>query len=373
MIDEKKRLQELFDYQILNSPPERELNELAELASLICDTPIALITFIDEHDQWIKASKGLKMEKTYRKDSFCQHALHNPKEVLVVNDSFEDQRFKDSPLVQGRPNIRFYAGAPLETPDGSVLGTLCIIDTEPRKITESQKDGLKILAKKVMNFLNGRKLLQWQNNQIEFDSVKLKKLTDQVPGMIYQFEMTTEGKLSFKFVSKGIAELHPGLDPEMVKENPELGFNFIHPEDLPNVRQSIVDSYTNLTEWKVEFRVLKKDGKIEWHSGRANPERLENGTVVWYGFFLDITKRVEYEIAMEQMSFDIAHILRRPISTLLGLTYLIEVEEMDDKKIKEYGGYIRTVSEEMEKFTRKLNDTYIWKKQIDTGDNHNYS
>lgn len=367
-MDEKKRLKELFDYQIINSSQETELNELAEIASLICNTPIALITFVDDQNQWIKASKGLDMDRTSRKDSFCQHALHNPREVLVVNDSFEDHRFKNNPLVQGNPNIRFYAGAPLETPDGNVLGTLCIIDTEPRKITESQKEGLKILAKKAMNFLNARKLLLLQKNKIEFDSVKLKKLTDQVPGMIYQFEMALDGKLSFKFVSKGIEDLHPRLDPEMVKSNPELGFNFIHQEDLPNVQQSILESYTNLTEWKVEFRVSSKDGKTEWHSGRAKPERLENGTVVWYGIFMNITARVEYEKAMEQMSFDISHILRRPIATLLGLTSLIQTEEMDDRKIKEYGGYIKTVSEEMEKFTRKLNDTYIWKRQIINGE-----
>jgi hypothetical protein len=323
---------------------------------------------IDEDVQWFKACIGLSIDRTLRKDSFCQHALHNPKEILVVKDPYADDRFKDSPLVSGKPNIRFYAGAPLETPDGSVLGTLCVIDIEPRAISEAQQIGLQILAKKVMDFLNARKLILMQKNRIEFDAAKLLKLTDHVPGMIYQFEMTKEGKLSFSFVSKGISELHPGLDPEMVMANPELGFDFIHPDDLPMIKQSIFESYTNLTEWAVEFRVINGDGEVEWHSGRAKPERDDQGTVVWYGVFVNISNRVEYETAMEQISFDISHVLRRPISTLLGLTALIETEEMDDKKIKEYGGYIKTVSEEMDKFTRKLNDTYSWKKQIINGE-----
>ena len=115
-MNEQNRLQELKSYKILDTLPEKELDELAEIASVICDTPISLVSFIDEKRQWFKARKGIEAQETPREDAFCQHTLQTPKEVLVVNDPLNDERFKNNPLVLGNPHIRFYAGAPLETP-----------------------------------------------------------------------------------------------------------------------------------------------------------------------------------------------------------------------------------------------------------------
>ncbi len=154
------RLEDLKSYRILDTPPENDFDELAEIASLICDTPISLISFVDEFRLWFKAKKGLEVTETPSRDSFCQHALHTPKKVFVVNDSLKDKRFKNTPLVTGHPKIRFYAGAPLETPNGNVLGTLCIIDDKPRTISANQEKALKILSKKVMDYLNTRNLLK---------------------------------------------------------------------------------------------------------------------------------------------------------------------------------------------------------------------
>ncbi|QCR23573.1 PAS domain-containing protein [Pontibacter sp. SGAir0037] len=357
-MSEENRLKELNAYQILDTLPEQELDELAEIASAICDTPISLMSFIDDRRQWFKAKKGINIAETPRQDAFCQHALHNPKEVLVVVDPLNDDRFKNNPLVLGSPYIRFYAGAPLETPTGNVLGTLCVIDDKPREISENQKKALKLLAKKAIDYLEFRKILLEQGDRIELSAARLKKLTDLAPGAIYQFEMTANGKMSFTFLSKGIAEIHPDLDPEELKQKPELGFGAIHPEDLPVVQQSIQESFIHLTSWDMEYRVVSKNGTISWHWANANPEKQEDGTVVWYGTFQDITDRKEYIKALEQILHDISHVMRRPVATMLGLTSAIEKEVLNEKTLLEYLKHIKTVSKEMDDYIRALNDVY---------------
>ena len=357
-MNEQDRLQELKSYKILDTLPEKELDELAEIASVICDTPISLVSFIDEKRQWFKARKGLEAQETPRDDAFCQHTLQNPKEVLVVDDPLNDERFKNNPLVLGNPHIRFYAGAPLETPQGNVLGTLCIIDNKPRTISENQRNALKLLAKKAMEYLEVRKLLIEQSNKIELNAAQLRKLTDQAPGAIFQLEMPPNGKMSFVFVSKGITAIHPSLNPEVLKENAAIAYTVVHPDDLEAVKESLQASCLNLTNWSIEYRVILDNGNTCWHWANAKPERKDDGTVVWYGTFQDITERKEYIKTLEQILFDISHVMRRPVATMLGLTAAIAEDDMDEKTLREFTGYIKTVSEEMDTYIRKLNADY---------------
>ena len=193
-------------------------------------------------------------------------------------------------------------------------------------------------------------------------AIQLKKLTDQAPGVIYQSEMTKDGEMSFKFISKGISKLNPKLDPELIKSSPADIFDTIHPEDLSDFKESIQRSFETQNEWSLEYRIITEDGNVEWHYGLANAERKDDGTVVWFGTIQNITNHIEYERTMEQISFDISHVLRHPVTTLLALTSLIENEEMDEQKLKEYSGHIKTVSEELDNFTRKLNETYQTKR-----------
>lgn len=361
---ESNRLKELYSYDILDSPADQELSELAEIASVICDTPISLVTFVDEHRQWFKAAKGLNISETARKDSFCQHSFHQANEVFVVEDSLNDPRFADNALVVGDPNIRFYAGAPLETPNGHILGTLCVIDNKPRKISPAQKRALQLLAKKAMDFLNSRKLIAEQNGIIEFNASRLKKLTDHIPGIIYQLEMNSEGRLSFSFVSRRIMELDSALTPEVLKNDPEKLYSLIHPEDLENFQTSIRKSFQEASNWTHEFRIITKNNGMKWLLGTSNVERTSTGTVIWYGNFIDTTSKKEYISTLEQILFDISHVIRRPVATMLGLIDLIEHEHLDETTIKEYAGYLKTISEEMDGFVRTLNDSYSNSYQI---------
>jgi PAS domain S-box-containing protein len=156
--NETARLEVLGQYNILDTPPEEAFDDFTNLATQICQTPIALITFIEQNRQWVKASVGLSITELPCELSFCAHALeHN--EVFIIQDALADPRFASHPLVISEPYIRFYAGAPLITPEGYTLGSLCVIDHTPRELTPEQLTALKTLSRQVIAQLELRRTL----------------------------------------------------------------------------------------------------------------------------------------------------------------------------------------------------------------------
>ncbi len=165
--EEADRLKALYKYDILDTEPEGIFDDVVELASCICNTPIALISLIDADRQWFKAKIGLDASQTDRSMAFCSHAILND-HILEVSDALEDERFADNPLVTGDPNIRFYAGAPVITNDGYKLGTICAIDTVPHKLNKNQQKALRSLANQVR-----------ANLDLRFRTERLKELNEE--------------------------------------------------------------------------------------------------------------------------------------------------------------------------------------------------
>ena len=152
---ETERLAALRRYRILDTEPERSFDDLALLASHICGTPMALITLVDERRQWFKSRVGVSIAETSRAISFCTHAIRQ-RDLFIVRDAKNDARFQDNPFVTGDPEIRFYAGAPLVTPDGHALGTLCVLDRTPRTLVPEQLEALDALRRQVESQLELR-------------------------------------------------------------------------------------------------------------------------------------------------------------------------------------------------------------------------
>lgn len=157
--DEKARVDALNRYSILDTSPEQIYDDVTALASLVCGTPISLVSLVDADRQWFKAAVGLEVRETPRAQSFCAHTIGTAT-TLIVTDAQQDPRFMDNPAVVGDPGIRFYAGAPIVEPSGHVLGTVCVVDTTPRSLSPIQVAALEALARHVMALMEMRRTLE---------------------------------------------------------------------------------------------------------------------------------------------------------------------------------------------------------------------
>lgn len=156
--DEEARLVALRSYGILDTEAEDAFDDVTSIAAAICDTPMALVSFVDADRQWFKSRVGLEASETPLDCSICAFGILQP-EMLVVADTRRDPRFVNNALVSGDPRLRFYAGAPLITPDGQPLGMLCVLDTRPRLLNQGQLAALQALARQTMAQLELRKAL----------------------------------------------------------------------------------------------------------------------------------------------------------------------------------------------------------------------
>jgi len=168
-LTESERLAALRSYRVLDTPPEPEFDDLVQLAARACQTPVALISLIDERRQWFKAQVGLGVRQTPLDRSICLSAMLLPG-LTIVPDLTEDPRFVGNPLVTGEPHLRFYAGAVLRTPDGVPLGALCVFDRVTRDLMEEQASTLTMLARQVMSQLELRRAIAERDERLEVSS-----------------------------------------------------------------------------------------------------------------------------------------------------------------------------------------------------------
>ena len=232
--DESGRLAALRRYRILDTDPERAFDDLTLLASHICGTPIALISLIDVDRQWFKSRVGLSLAETSRSVSFCTHAIQQ-RDLYVVPDARNNATFRDNPFVAAENGIRFYAGAPLVTPQGYALGTLCVLDNVPRTLTSDQVEALEALRRQA------EAQLELRANLLELEVA----LADRDRAEVAQLELIGELRASLDNVNK-----LSGLIPYCS----ECQFNMIIPAEpraIPTVTDGVMQVLTD-KKWPEE-------------------------------------------------------------------------------------------------------------------------
>ena len=320
-IFELKRLERLRSYHVLDTEREMMYDNIVLMASKICDVPTSLISLVDEKRQWFKARVGLDQTETSREVSFCQYAMLDDG-VFVVEDALKDTRFNQNALVTGNPKIRFYAGVPLVDFENYPLGALCVIDYKPRKLSTHQLELLSLLSKQVMFLFQGSR-----DEKKLVPNLTTLKLSENIPGMLYQFCMDDKDQVYFPFSSNKIEDIFE-VKANEVKENGDLVFSRIHPDDVEGLRASVHKSRDELTDWDYEFRVNLPDKGVRYLKGRSHPEKLLNNKVIWHGYIYDCTEEKKKQnlleqygkvVAMGEIAAGIAHEIKGPLMAMQHL------------------------------------------------------
>ncbi len=288
-IAERDRLAALDRYRILDSAPQEEFDDIVALAAQICAMPIALISLVDEKRQWFKARIGLEPTQTPREMAFCAHAL-DQHDVLVIEDATQDARFIDNALVTGDEHLRFYAGAPLKTPDGYTLGTLCVLDREPREITPDQQRALQRLARLVMTQLELRQALNQQREDERRHRLILDSALDY--GII---TMDLRGLVTSW--SRGASHLMGWSEEEMCGRACD---DFFTPEDRAmGVPEQEMGAALSRGHGSDERWHIRKDHSRFWASGEMMP--LVNDANVPVGFLKILCDRTFQRESIEAL------------------------------------------------------------------------
>lgn len=358
---ETQRLAALHDCSLLDTLPEKCFDDLTHLASHICGAPIALISLVDSDRQWFKSRVGIDAPETPRDIAFCGHVILHP-EVMVVRDALQDERFHDNPLVTGSPGIRFYAGAPLEIDNGLRLGTLCVIDTVPRELSDVQRDALAALARQVVAQIELRRhlvALQEASRRQSLFEKQLQRFNDEMMALVTlrTRELQRErDRAELYFDIAGNMMVVADLEGRIERANRKAGevlcrpdislqgkdwFELCFPADerveaRHFFHKLIVDD--SKTEQRFRGRVVTADGRVRtvaWHTTRLIDEQGRIKGLLGVGE--DITARLEAEdhlrrtldelersnMGLQQFVHVASHDLREPINSILNFARLL--------------------------------------------------
>jgi PAS domain S-box-containing protein len=267
-IQESLRLDALRELGALDSAPDPLIDEIVRLASEICGTPIALLTLVDAERQWFKSRVVLTVSETPRDIAFCAHAI-GERELFVVPDAAQDERFADNPLVTGEPHIRFYAGVPLVTGGGHALGTLCVIDRTPRRLTTAQEQALGTLARVALQTLERgrfqRELIATQEREqqtlarLRQSERRHARLFDENPHAMWVHDLETLRLLAFNEATVNLYGYSRAELAEMTVQDLRTR------EDVPALLAAVAALRAGQkSERTGEWRHRRKDGTLFW-------------------------------------------------------------------------------------------------------------
>lgn len=250
------RLDALGAYDIIDTAPEQSYDDIAAIAAQICDTPIALISFIDDKKQWIKAKFGVPAGITElpKELSCCAYTIENNGEIFQVPDADKDKRFAENPLCINEPYIKFYTGAPLITKEGHTIGTICVIDHKPKELSAAQQSTLEALARQVIALLDLRK----ESQDFVRNKSKLQRLVETISDVIY--ELDEVGK--FIYVNPSLIKLSGYTEQELLQK---AYYDLVHPDYMEKLGQFYYEQIKdNNDDSYYEFPMLNKAGETVW-------------------------------------------------------------------------------------------------------------
>ncbi len=281
--NESARLAALYKYQILDSLPEQEYDDLTTIAAQICGTPISVVSLVDDDRQWFKSHYGLDAAQTPRDQAFCSHAIMQPQEVMIVPDALEDERFANNPLVTDQPNIRFYAGAPLLTKDNLPLGTLCVIDRVPRQLEPGQVSALRALSRQVMAQIE----LRYKTSQLQTEVKARQAIAETLFQKSIELEQTiaqlykTQTRLIQSEKMSSLGRLVAGIAHEINNPVSFIYGNLKYFQEYVNALFSFINSCQNNSQ-NISPEIIQQIEEMNFHDISQDLPKLiksmQNGT-----------------------------------------------------------------------------------------------
>ena len=288
---EAARLEALLAYGILDTPPEQAFDDLVELAAGICYTPVAAVAFVDGRRAWLKAKRGVEMTEFPRDSALSAEALKHA-DVFAVRDALADERYHESAVVSA--GFRFFAGMPLISPERHALGVVCILDTQPRELSSTQKDALRAIARQVMSQLELRRVSKAES----LARHQFSGLVEQLPGGVYIEDL---GASSGSYFSPQVERI-TGYSPEEWASGDEFFGRVLHPEDRDRVLGAFSRAHETREPIQIEYRVIAKDGSVVWIQDDAAVARDDHGKPLYFqGFMADATVRKQNELKLREI------------------------------------------------------------------------